>query len=1014
MRKALLSLILLSLVTGVARSQVLTGKLPIVPVPNRNIKDALTPEEQKKHFQLPEGFEVELVAAEPLVINPVTMAFDDKGRLYVSESHTYRYGPSGSPVKPFRNPVVRLDPLPEGKGFKRVLVADGFDDPVMGIAARGDKLWLTANNYMYLYDLADDGTPGAPATNRRTLLTDKNKAWNPFGMFVLEFGPDGMLYMSVGNHGIDIGGPTNRVQSRGGSGIIVRMKPDGSALERLVQGLRVPYSFEFDPFGQLWLLSNGEGNPDRFVRVIEGVDYHCYSRGGADNVWLAGAHPLAPPCFENLRGAHTQLIRYYGAAFPNSYQGSLLLDNWGAHGFNGPNRAILRFVPDARGTIVRQEALLACADPRFRPSHIVIDPDGNLLVADWYGRDDESDMTGRIWRVKYTGKESKPTVSQRLDAADWSRDDYALAALGSPHHLIREKATRLLVERKAVGKLSEHAAAAKEPLGAAGSLWALVQIGTPEATAALASGTKNGDARVRRLAVELLHRYKVPSAAEISKRLSQDEDPAVLVAAARTLPDAGAARVALRDALRRGAAADPHLRYEAAWHLARHADRDTLVSLLKAEDANLRLPGLIAIDVACYERFASRDDALAVLSDALAAPAREEDLDHLLTLAKMNWDNALTPALQKLLTQADTPAPAVARALLLLRTKSSVPPALLASAGKRLLEAVDKGAFPLTSTDRVVVYLEFLEAEGATPAGLKQLERLITTGSTDARREAHELARKFGPKAAALSDPLWPKLLDTRARPEDRIELVATLAAVDVNPTAAHWEKLLSEQQQDVRAEVIRTWRAFKGKPELVAALSQRAPELIKQNPALGEDLAAVLTELGGDLKAAGLTRTELSKEALAEQTMAALAKMPGNERQRRTRAGRLVFERGACTKCHTAVNRDTPLAPSLKGVGKGQKPDYLAESVLYPSKIIKTGFETERIVTKSGKTLTGLVKDQGSALRVLNLDGEVVIPKKDIEEREVQKISLMPEGQEKQLSRQEFLDLIVYLQSLR
>src|SRR4029077_7772733 len=110
----------------------------------------------------------------------------------------------------------------------------------------------------------------------------------------------------------------------------------------------------------------------------------------------------------------------------------------------------------------------------------------------------------------------------------------------------------------------------------------------------------------------------------------------------------------------------------------------------------------------------------------------------------------------------------------------------------------------------------------------------------------------------------------------------------------------------------------------------------------------------------------EPTKEALAEQTLAALTKMPGNERQRRTRAGRLVFERGACTKGHTAVNRDTPLAPSLKNVSKGQKPDYLVESVVSPSKIIKTGFETERIVTTSGKTLTGLVKDEGAVLRVM------------------------------------------------
>src|SRR5262245_15633925 len=80
-------------------------------------------EEQKAHFTVPKGFEVELVAAEPLVINPITMTTDETGRIYVSESHTYRYGPKGTPVKPATNPIIRLDPLPDGKGYKRVVVA---------------------------------------------------------------------------------------------------------------------------------------------------------------------------------------------------------------------------------------------------------------------------------------------------------------------------------------------------------------------------------------------------------------------------------------------------------------------------------------------------------------------------------------------------------------------------------------------------------------------------------------------------------------------------------------------------------------------------------------------------------------------------------------------------------------------------------------------------------------------------------------------------------------------------
>jgi putative membrane-bound dehydrogenase-like protein len=1010
--KQLLSALLALCVAGLGLAQPLTGKKPIVPVPDRKIRTQLSPEEQKKHFLLREGFEIELVAAEPTVINPITMALDEKGRIYVSESHTYRYGPSGSPVKPFRNPVVRLDRLPEGKGFRRVVVADGFDDPVMGIAIRDGKLWLTANNHLYQYDLAEDGT----ATNRRTILTDKNKAWNPFGMFVLEWGPDGLLYMSVGNHAIDIGGPTNRVGGRGSSGIVCRMKADGSDLERLVHGLRVPYSFEYDPFGQLWLLSNGEGNPDRFVRVIEGVDYHCYSRPGADNSWLAGEHPLAPPCFELGRGASTQLLRYYEAGFPASYQGSLLGCNWGAHGFNGPNRAVLRFVPDERGNIVSQEGFLACADPHFRPSHILVDHDGSLLVCDWYGRDDESDLTGRIWRVRYTG-EGRPRVEHQLDSARWKEDEYVLSALGSPDHRVREKAMHLLVENgnRGVAKLAEEATKAKNALGAANALWALVRIGTPEARTALSSGAKHGDWKVRRLAIHLLRRYQVPTAADVARQLAGDTDPAVRLEAALAREESAQVRDSLLDALQHGTADDVHLRYEAAWHLARHADRDTFARLLQAEKAEIRFAGLIALDVACYEGFASKPDALDTLARRLGEPSHPEDLEHLLTLARLNWDRSIVPGLEKLLSRPETTAPVVARTLLLLRSKSvEIAQPTRVALGKRLVEAVDRGTFKLTSAADAALYLEFLESEGPTEAGLKQVGRQIIEGTGEARVMAHALARKFGPRAAPLAETLWQRLADPRTKPEDRLELLATLSVIDARPDPERWQRLLSDPHPGVRTEAVRSWRAFKGKPEMVAVLTRAVPGLVKETPALGAELAAVLEHFESDPVRFGLAVQDRARDPLAEETLAALPKLSPAERQSRAQAGRLVFERNACVKCHTTVNQDTPLAPSLRAVAKGQKPEYLVESVLYPSKVIKTGYETELIQSKQGKTLTGLVKDEGKSLRVLNADGEVRVAKEDVEQRSVQKVSIMPEGQEKQMSRAEFLDLIVYLQSLR
>jgi putative heme-binding domain-containing protein len=975
------------------------------------VKGRLSPEEQRKHFTFPEGFALELVGAEPLVINPITLALDEEGRIYVSESHTYRYGPGGSPVKPFTNPVVRLDPTPDGLGLTRTVVADGFADPVMGIAIRAGKLWLTANNYLYQYDLTEDGQ----AVNKRTLLVDKNKAWNPFGMFVLEWGPDGLLYMSVGDHVIDIHGPDGKIGGRRNSGIVLRMKPDGTGMERLVHGLRVPYSFEYDPFGQLWVLSNGEGNPNRFLRVIDGVDYHCYSRPSVDNNWLAGNHPLAPPCFELHRGANTQVLRYYGAAFPAKYQGDLLLDNWGAHGFAGPNRGVFRFVPGERGNINLKEPLLSCTDPHFRPSHILLDTEGDLLIADWYGRDDESDQTGRIWRLKYIGKD-RPQITPRLDAASTAPDDYLIDALGSLSHLAREKATAELVKRgeRVVPRLAAYAQRGSSPLGAAHALWTLLRMGTANAKAHLAAGTHHPDGKVRRLAINLLRRYQVPSAAVVAAHLARDTDPPVRVEAALALRDSPQIRAALVDALEHGAAGDVHLRYEAGWHLARHTDAETLARLLSSEQADVRLAGLIAIDVACHESFPTKTLALAALGKALANPG-PLDPELLLTLAQLNGDAALVPALEKLLIRQELPTATAARAVLLLRAKTGgLSRGLSAAAGKRLIEAVQKGAVRLATPADQLMFFELLEAEGPTDFALKHIAGQLHAGHPQVRQAAHSMARRFGSKSAALANQLWLGILAPKARFEDAVEDLSTLARIEQSPRKDAWEKLLAHADPLVRTETVRWWRGFKGQAEMVELLCRQAPELLKADAGIREDLAAVFRHLDvvpdPDL---ALPEPEKDKAALSRQTLDALTALAPADRKKRAVLGQQVFERCACTKCHTTATQTTPLAPSLKGIA-AQKLDYLVESVLYPSRVIKTGFEAETVVLKDGKVLTGLVKDEGTMLRVLALDQDVRIAKSDVESRSVTRVSIMPEGQEAQLGRRELVDLIAYLATLR
>ncbi|QDU92298.1 DUF7133 domain-containing protein [Lignipirellula cremea] len=992
---------------------------------DKSIRERLSADEEQPRFILPDGFEIELVAAEPQVINPITMVVDDEGNIYVSESHTYRYGAGGSPIKPFTNPIVRLEPQADGKSYRRVMVAEGFDEPVMGLAIRDGKLWCTANNYLYQFDLDENGK----ATNRQTLLVDRNKAWNPFGMFVLEWGPDGLLYMSVGNHNIDIrpargegeAEPTESISGQGSSGIVMRMNPDGSNMQRLVHGLRVPYSFEYDPFGQLWLLSNGQGNPNRFVRVIDGVDYHCYSRA-VPNDWLTGRHPLSPPCFELPNGARTQLLRYYGAAYPEEYVGSLFLDNWGAHGFAAANRSVFRYALDEHNNVASKHAFVSCSDPHFRCSHVALDPNGNLLVADWYGRDDESDLTGRIWRVKYVGKEPIPQVEHKLDSPHWSDDAYAVAALGSPQHRIREQAIERLLERakasdndadSVVAALARQAAKAEQPLGAAGALWTLLRIDTPNSKAAIASGAQHPEWRVRRLAVNILRRYELPQAATIARSLAQDAELAVRLEAALALKNSQEIHSALLAVLSDGAAEDPHLRYEAAWHLAQHAsaEQNALEKLLDAEDENLRLAGLIALDIACYESFGSRPYAEGLLAARLADPG-SLPVEYLLEILRANRSKAGLDGLRRLVARTDLPGPITAAAILALRSLSGeVSDQLIESAGDRLLAAVENGEVQLQSSSDCLLLLRLLDDRPANDFAMQQLTALSNHNDPAVREAAFGLIRKFGRKAAPLTTLFRQRLSDPKQKLDRRLEILAVLPAIEEEPDVKLWTQLLADPATEIRTDAIRSWRQFKDHPSLVSVLVDAEASIVRRDSALEDDLATVLKQLLTGSQVAPVEQAD--KEKLAHAILTAVESLTSEQNKTAPLLGRRVFERSACVKCHTTISADSPLAPTLKGVGK-QKLEYLIESVLHPSQVIKTGFLVETIITTDGKVLSGLVREEGNHLRVLEVERESLVSKDRVDERSVLKKSLMPEGQEQQWSRREFVDLIAYLRSLK
>jgi putative heme-binding domain-containing protein len=132
---------------------------------------------------------------------------------------------------------------------------------------------------------------------------------------------------------------------------------------------------------------------------------------------------------------------------------------------------------------------------------------------------------------------------------------------------------------------------------------------------------------------------------------------------------------------------------------------------------------------------------------------------------------------------------------------------------------------------------------------------------------------------------------------------------------------------------------------------------------------------------------------------------------------GAIVFYQPAlaCIRCHTAPTGSKPVGPYLTRPAEKLTGTHLVEAVLTPSKAIRKGFETVTVVTKKGRSITGVLVEDGPSGVVLLDSGQdfkrITIPRADFEQRTISTVSLMPTGLANQLgTRQQFLDLVRYL----
>jgi len=131
--------------------------------------------------------------------------------------------------------------------------------------------------------------------------------------------------------------------------------------------------------------------------------------------------------------------------------------------------------------------------------------------------------------------------------------------------------------------------------------------------------------------------------------------------------------------------------------------------------------------------------------------------------------------------------------------------------------------------------------------------------------------------------------------------------------------------------------------------------------------------------------------------------------------AGAAVFNSRSCSACHTSATGQKPVGPHLADIGKRYKSAELIESILKPSEKIAQGYETQAFLTESGRVISGFVtSEKGREITVRDSQGVTHrIRRDEIEERNRQKTSAMPNGLVSSLTMDELADLIAYLQSL-
>jgi len=966
----------------------------------------LTPEQAIAKMTVPPGFRVELVASEPALQNPVAMAFDDRGRIYVTESFEYPRREAG----PGRDTIKILEDK-DGDGLAETVkvFAEGLNIP-SGIAIGHGGVWVVnAPDLLFMED-----TDGDDVADKTTVIVtgfgrdDTHELPN-----ALTWGPDGCLYGLNGVFNRSVVKQDGRVFDF--TCAMFRIDPITKKFDLFCEGTSNPWGIAFDHEGSAFISACVI---DHLWHLTESAYYLRQGGPYPPHTWFADSivkhkHQMAAYCG----------IEYFDSpAYPKQYRDKLYMGN--IHGGCLNCDRVERSGATYQG--FGEPDFLTANDVWFMPVAQKVGPDGCMVVLDWYDRyhcyqDANADPKGvdrghgRLYRIVHENR-PKPKVK------DFSKlSNLELESLLSDENIFNRQRSQLeLQERRVVTKDPECATRLQSLVLNSESpmkyrmhaLWSLIGSGTLQADF-LNQLLDSSSPELRSWGVRTAGRQNTRDAKTLEKltTIAADKDPRVRLQVSIAAPKLAMGQTGSAENVRqqisvlRNSSNDPLLPRVVWQNIQPHVfEQQALIleSLLKGVDEKKDLLRELAPRIASrlvsevkptLADQTSQQAVGSILKLASGLSEKQPDLsaavlESLLVKARTGEikNEALEPVLTQWLDSNATNLPFVPIGNATIGSLSLWQKTLLSV---RLLCADPQSI----ATAREIVLAPKLDG-----AMRKQMLQAVVSVQPKVASEALLQVLEELKADRAIDGNYRDAALDTgvaMADAEVTAKLVSALPDLKTNIQAAIAERMC--RRVDTAKALLAQIVEGKLRKELIS------PNRIRL---LAVDTNETIQASVG--KIWGKINTETNKER--EEVVTRMANTLRWDARGDAERGLAVYDR-ICGQCHLMNGRGVEVGPNITANGRGSY-EQLLVSVFNPSLVIGDAYKSVTLRTVDGTVVTGLLVEKSDKRTVIKVQGgkEETIPTEEIEEYKQDKKSLMPEGIESQMTAQELADLFALL----